>query len=126
MDKIALTGIKPTGTPHIGNYLGAIQPALLAPAGGHSYGGCFCRLSVFDLLINKQYCERACCCQGEPGKQWKQVIDRLKPRIQSKCLRRIGVELNEDICAGQGVLHIERFLAGSSSRESIADITQYQ
>jgi tryptophanyl-tRNA synthetase len=28
MNKIALTGIKPTGTPHIGNYLGAILPAL--------------------------------------------------------------------------------------------------
>ncbi len=28
MKKIALTGIKPTGEPHIGNYLGAIQPAL--------------------------------------------------------------------------------------------------
>ena len=28
--KIFLTGIKPTGVPHIGNYLGAIQPALLA------------------------------------------------------------------------------------------------
>jgi tryptophanyl-tRNA synthetase len=26
--KIALTGIKPTGTPHIGNYIGAIRPAL--------------------------------------------------------------------------------------------------
>ncbi len=26
--KIALTGIKPTGTPHIGNFLGAIRPAL--------------------------------------------------------------------------------------------------
>ncbi len=26
--KVALTGIKPTGTPHIGNYLGAIKPAL--------------------------------------------------------------------------------------------------
>ncbi len=26
--KISLTGIKPTGIPHIGNYLGAIQPAL--------------------------------------------------------------------------------------------------
>ena len=25
---IALTGIKPTGTPHLGNYLGSIQPAL--------------------------------------------------------------------------------------------------
>jgi tryptophanyl-tRNA synthetase len=28
MKKIALTGIKPTGNPHIGNYLGAIKPAL--------------------------------------------------------------------------------------------------
>jgi tryptophanyl-tRNA synthetase len=28
MAKIALTGIKPTGTPHLGNYLGSIQPAL--------------------------------------------------------------------------------------------------
>ena len=26
--KIVLTGIKPTGTPHLGNYLGAIKPAL--------------------------------------------------------------------------------------------------
>lgn len=28
MTKIALTGIKPTGTPHLGNYLGMIKPAL--------------------------------------------------------------------------------------------------
>jgi tryptophanyl-tRNA synthetase len=28
LKKIALTGIKPTGTPHIGNYLGMIKPAL--------------------------------------------------------------------------------------------------
>jgi len=28
MVKIALTGIKPTGTPHLGNYLGMIKPAL--------------------------------------------------------------------------------------------------
>ena len=27
-NKIILTGIKPTGRPHIGNYLGAIEPAL--------------------------------------------------------------------------------------------------
>lgn len=26
--KIVLTGVKPTGTPHLGNYLGAIRPAL--------------------------------------------------------------------------------------------------
>ena len=25
-DKIVLTGIKPTGTPHIGNYIGALKP----------------------------------------------------------------------------------------------------
>ena len=28
MKKVALTGIKPTGIPHIGNFLGAIKPAL--------------------------------------------------------------------------------------------------
>ncbi|MEZ4868770.1 MAG: hypothetical protein R3C14_46010 [Caldilineaceae bacterium] len=28
MQKISLTGIKPTGDPHVGNYLGMIQPAL--------------------------------------------------------------------------------------------------
>ncbi len=28
MKKIALTGIKPSGSPHIGNYLGAIRPAI--------------------------------------------------------------------------------------------------
>ena len=28
MNKISLTGIKPTGTPHLGNYLGSIRPAL--------------------------------------------------------------------------------------------------
>ena len=28
MNKIALTGVKPTGTPHIGNYFGAIKPAI--------------------------------------------------------------------------------------------------
>jgi len=28
MKKIALTGIKPTGMPHLGNYIGAIKPAL--------------------------------------------------------------------------------------------------
>jgi tryptophanyl-tRNA synthetase len=28
MKKRALTGIKPTGTPHIGNYVGALKPLL--------------------------------------------------------------------------------------------------
>lgn len=28
MKKVSLTGIKPTGTPHIGNYLGAFKPAI--------------------------------------------------------------------------------------------------
>ena len=27
-EKIVLTGVKPTGQPHIGNYLGAIRPAI--------------------------------------------------------------------------------------------------
>jgi tryptophanyl-tRNA synthetase len=28
MKKIVLTGIKPSGTPHLGNYFGMIKPAL--------------------------------------------------------------------------------------------------
>lgn len=32
MSKIALTGIKPTGTPHLGNFLGAIEPGLALAA----------------------------------------------------------------------------------------------
>ena len=27
-EKIVLTGIKPTGTPHIGNYIGALKPLI--------------------------------------------------------------------------------------------------
>lgn len=34
--KTSLTGIKPTGTPHIGNYLGAIKPALELAEGSRS------------------------------------------------------------------------------------------
>lgn len=37
-NKRTLTGIKPTGTPHIGNYVGAIKPALkLAEQSGQSF-----------------------------------------------------------------------------------------
>ena len=41
-NKIVLTGVKPTGTPHIGNFLGAIRPALqlghqVLDAGGKHY-----------------------------------------------------------------------------------------
>ena len=32
--KVVLTGIKPTGMPHLGNYLGAIRPALEMAAAG--------------------------------------------------------------------------------------------
>jgi tryptophanyl-tRNA synthetase len=32
MDKTILTGVKPTGAPHIGNYIGAIRPALALAA----------------------------------------------------------------------------------------------
>ena len=28
MEQIALTGLKPTGPPHIGNYLGMLKPSL--------------------------------------------------------------------------------------------------
>ena len=30
--KVILTGVKPTGTPHLGNYLGAIKPATIMPS----------------------------------------------------------------------------------------------
>ena len=41
-DKKVLTGVKPTGTPHLGNYLGAIKPAIrlghqALDAGGKHY-----------------------------------------------------------------------------------------
>ena len=36
--KIVLTGVKPTGAPHLGNYVGAIRPAIrLSEAAGQSY-----------------------------------------------------------------------------------------
>ena len=38
-NKIVLTGIKPTGTPHIGNYLGAIKPAVKLGAEAIKAGG---------------------------------------------------------------------------------------
>ena len=48
MKKRILTGITTTGTPHIGNYLGAIKPALdLVESGNDSYFFS-CRLSCFD------------------------------------------------------------------------------
>lgn len=34
-NKIVLTGIKPTGTPHLGNYVGAIKPVLEMAAGNN-------------------------------------------------------------------------------------------
>jgi tryptophanyl-tRNA synthetase len=37
MQKISLTGIKPTGTPHLGNYLGAIQPGIELSASYRSF-----------------------------------------------------------------------------------------
>lgn len=36
-EKIALTGIKPTGSPHIGNYLGMIRPALALANHYHAF-----------------------------------------------------------------------------------------
>lgn len=36
-EKIVLTGITPSGTPHIGNYIGAIKPALDAQDDGHEH-----------------------------------------------------------------------------------------
>lgn len=38
-NKTILTGVKPTGTPHLGNYLGAIRPAILLGQQAVSAGG---------------------------------------------------------------------------------------
>ena len=38
--KTCLTGIKPTGMPHLGNYLGAIKPAIeMANSGEYELSG---------------------------------------------------------------------------------------
>lgn len=38
-NKIVLTGVKPTGTPHLGNYLGAIKPAIRLGNEAVAHGG---------------------------------------------------------------------------------------
>lgn len=47
-----LTGIKPSGTPHIGNYLGAIRPAIAASRAGDTESFFF--LADLHSLINTQ------------------------------------------------------------------------
>lgn len=77
MKQILLTGIKPTGTPHIGNYFGAIKPAIELSKTGE----CFCNYFIADYhalttiksredLINK-FREVACtwlACGLDPNK----------------------------------------------------------
>jgi tryptophanyl-tRNA synthetase len=48
MRKRILTGITTTGTPHIGNYLGAIKPALELVAPDNDSFFFSCRLSRVD------------------------------------------------------------------------------
>ena len=45
-DKIVLTGIKPTGTPHLGNYIGALKP-LVEMSNKHKTGF-FENISVYQ------------------------------------------------------------------------------
>lgn len=57
-----LTGIKPTGTPHIGNYLGAIRPAILRSkeAGIESFlfiANYHALTTIHDGALLKKYCE---------------------------------------------------------------------
>lgn len=53
--KTILTGVKPTGTPHLGNYLGAIKPAIQL---GHQAiangGGIICSLPIIMLSTPKK------------------------------------------------------------------------
>ena len=50
-NKTLLTGIKPTGTPHIGNFLGAIQPAV---ALANSYEKSFIFIADYHALNSVQ------------------------------------------------------------------------
>lgn len=47
MNKTLLTGIKPTGTPHLGNYLGAIKPAIEQ---AHDYEHSFVFIADYHAL----------------------------------------------------------------------------
>lgn len=59
--KISLTGIKPTGTPHLGNYLGAIKPAIeIANTGEFD---CYYFIADYHSLTTVQN-----------GKQYKQHV----------------------------------------------------
>jgi tryptophanyl-tRNA synthetase len=49
--KTLLTGIKPTGTPHVGNYLGAIQPAIEMV---HNYEQSFLFIADYHALNSVQ------------------------------------------------------------------------
>lgn len=49
--KTLLTGIKPTGTPHLGNYLGAIEPAIKMV---HSYEHSFLFIADYHALNSVQ------------------------------------------------------------------------
>ena len=51
MSKTLLTGIKPTGTPHIGNFLGAIQPAIQMV---HDYEHSFLFIADYHALNTVQ------------------------------------------------------------------------
>jgi tryptophanyl-tRNA synthetase len=54
--KISLTGIKPTGMPHLGNYLGAIKPAI-AMADSGEYEGFYFIADYHSLTTIHKACE---------------------------------------------------------------------
>ena len=51
-----LTGITTTGTPHLGNYVGAIRPAIAARQAGDVNSFLF--LADYHALVNNQDAER--------------------------------------------------------------------
>lgn len=62
-NRIILTGIKPTGTPHIGNYLGAIEPALRRAS---EYSEAFFFIADYHALNSVQ--------DGETMKQLTRIL----------------------------------------------------
>lgn len=59
--KIVLTGIKPTGSPHLGNYLGAIKPALaLAQDGQYQAMYFIADYHALTAIKNPEYFRHVC------------------------------------------------------------------
>ena len=66
--EVVLTGITTTGTPHLGNYVGAIRPAIAASRGSH--GGSFFFLADYHALVKSRDPERVAQSTLEIAASW--------------------------------------------------------